>query len=159
MSEKKIFALLNHLWRDLNTTEFYWLLGALVAILAVSWWLAFRLRRSSHGHAHGANGQNALLAFGAGSLKRLAFPLIALALVALLRRTLAHAWGLPDDDLSADMYLDTQEICAAAGMPTYEISNHARPGAESRHNLIYWRQGDWAAVGPGAHGRLSLPTG
>ena len=67
--------------------------------------------------------------------------------------------GLPDDDLSADMYQDTQEICAAAGMPAYEISNHARPGAESRHNLIYWRQGDWAAVGPGAHGRLSLPTG
>lgn len=64
--------------------------------------------------------------------------------------------GLPDDDLSADMYLDTQEICAAAGMPTYEVSNHARPGAESRHNLIYWRQGDWAAVGPGAHGRLTL---
>ncbi len=67
--------------------------------------------------------------------------------------------GLPDDDLSADMYLDTQEICAAAGMPTYEISNHARPGAESLHNLIYWRQGDWAAVGPGAHGRLTLPSG
>jgi oxygen-independent coproporphyrinogen-3 oxidase len=67
--------------------------------------------------------------------------------------------GLPDDDLSADMYLDTQEICAAAGMPTYEISNHARPGAESRHNLIYWRQGDWAAIGPGAHGRLTLSSG
>ncbi len=67
--------------------------------------------------------------------------------------------GLPDDDLSADMYLDTQDICAAAGMPTYEISNHARPGAESRHNLVYWRQGDWAAVGPGAHGRLTLPDG
>ena len=67
--------------------------------------------------------------------------------------------GLPDDDLSADMYLDTQEICAAAGMPAYEISNHARPGAESRHNLVYWRQGDWAAVGPGAHGRLTLPSG
>jgi putative oxygen-independent coproporphyrinogen III oxidase len=67
--------------------------------------------------------------------------------------------GLPDDDLSADMYLDTQEICAAAGMPTYEISNHARPGAESRHNLVYWRQGDWAAVGPGAHGRLTLANG
>lgn len=64
--------------------------------------------------------------------------------------------GLPDDDMSADMYLDTQEICAAAGMPAYEISNHARPGAESRHNLVYWRQGDWAAVGPGAHGRLTL---
>lgn len=67
--------------------------------------------------------------------------------------------GLPDDDLSADMYLDTQEICAAAGMPAYEISNHARPGAESRHNLVYWRQGDWAAVGPGAHGRLTLGNG
>ncbi|UXU75725.1 MULTISPECIES: radical SAM family heme chaperone HemW [unclassified Paracoccus (in: a-proteobacteria)] len=67
--------------------------------------------------------------------------------------------GLPDDDLSADMYLDTQDICAAAGLPAYEISNHARPGAESRHNLIYWRQGDWAAVGPGAHGRLTLASG
>src|SRR5690606_9848601 len=67
--------------------------------------------------------------------------------------------GLPGDDLSADMYLDTQEICAAAGMPTHEISNHARRGAESRHNLVYWRQGDWAAVGPGAHGRLTLPSG
>lgn len=67
--------------------------------------------------------------------------------------------GLPDDDLSADMYLDTQEVCAAAGMPAYEISNHARPGSESRHNLIYWRQGDWAAAGPGAHGRLTLPSG
>ena len=67
--------------------------------------------------------------------------------------------GLPDDDLSADMYLDTQEICAAAGMPAYEISNHARAGAESLHNLVYWRQGDWAAVGPGAHGRLTLPAG
>lgn len=67
--------------------------------------------------------------------------------------------GLPDDDLSADMYLDTQEICIAAGMPTYEISNHARPGAESLHNLIYWRQGDWAAAGPGAHGRMTLTSG
>lgn len=67
--------------------------------------------------------------------------------------------GLPDDDLSADLYQDTQDICAAAGMPAYEISNHARPGAESRHNLIYWRQGDWAAIGPGAHGRLTLSNG
>jgi putative oxygen-independent coproporphyrinogen III oxidase len=64
--------------------------------------------------------------------------------------------GLPDEDLAADMYEITQEMCAAAGMPAYEISNHARPGAESRHNLIYWRGGDWAGVGPGAHGRLTL---
>ncbi len=64
--------------------------------------------------------------------------------------------GLPDDDLAADLYLDTQDICAAAGMPAYEVSNHAAAGAESRHNLVYWRQGDWASVGPGAHGRLTV---
>ena len=67
--------------------------------------------------------------------------------------------GLPDDDLAADMYLETQDLCAAAGMPAYEVSNHAGPGAESRHNLVYWRQGDWAALGPGAHGRMTLPLG
>lgn len=67
--------------------------------------------------------------------------------------------GLPGDDLAADLYHETQDICAAAGMPAYEVSNHARDGAASRHNLIYWRQGDWAAVGPGAHGRLTLPQG
>lgn len=64
--------------------------------------------------------------------------------------------GLPDDDLAADMYLDTQDICSVHGLPAYEVSNHARPGAESRHNLVYWRQGDWAGIGPGAHGRLML---
>lgn len=64
--------------------------------------------------------------------------------------------GLPSDDLAADMYLDTQEICAAAGLPAYEISNHAAAEAESRHNLVYWRQGDWVGIGPGAHGRLTL---
>ncbi|SEI07799.1 radical SAM family heme chaperone HemW [Paracoccus alkenifer] len=64
--------------------------------------------------------------------------------------------GLPSDDLSADMYLETQDILGDAGMPAYEVSNHARADAESRHNLIYWRQGDWAGVGPGAHGRLTV---
>lgn len=64
--------------------------------------------------------------------------------------------GLPSDDLSADMYLETQDILGVAGMPAYEVSNHARDDAESRHNLIYWRQGDWAGVGPGAHGRLTI---
>lgn len=63
---------------------------------------------------------------------------------------------LPDDDLSADMYALTQDITAGAGMLAYEISNHARPGAESRHNRIYWRYGDYAGIGPGAHGRLTL---
>jgi putative oxygen-independent coproporphyrinogen III oxidase len=64
--------------------------------------------------------------------------------------------GLPDEDLAADMYLLTQEMTGAAGLPAYEVSNHARPGEESRHNLIYWRSGDWAGIGPGAHGRLTL---
>jgi oxygen-independent coproporphyrinogen-3 oxidase len=64
--------------------------------------------------------------------------------------------GLPEEGLAADMYARTQEMCEAAGMPAYEVSNHARPGAESRHNLIYWRSGDWAGIGPGAHGRLTL---
>lgn len=64
--------------------------------------------------------------------------------------------GLPDDDISADMYLATQDICARHGLPAYEVSNHARQGAQSRHNLIYWRYGDYAGIGPGAHGRLTL---
>jgi putative oxygen-independent coproporphyrinogen III oxidase len=63
---------------------------------------------------------------------------------------------LPDEDSAAEFYEQTQEICEAAGLPAYEISNHARPGAESRHNLVYWRYGDYAGVGPGAHGRLTL---
>ena len=57
------------------------------------------------------------------------------------------------------MYEITQELTASAGLPAYEISNHARPGAESRHNLIYWRYGDYAGIGPGAHGRLTLEDG
>lgn len=64
--------------------------------------------------------------------------------------------GLPDEDLGADMYLRTQDICEAAGFPGYEVSNHARPDEESRHNLIYWRYGDYVGIGPGAHGRLTI---
>lgn len=67
--------------------------------------------------------------------------------------------GLPEDEAAADMYLLTQEICDAHGMPAYEVSNHARDGAESRHNLIYWHYGDYAGIGPGAHGRLTLNGG
>lgn len=67
--------------------------------------------------------------------------------------------GLPDQDLAADLYDLTQEVCAAAGLPAYEVSNHARAGAESQHNLVYWRSGDWAGIGPGAHGRLTDASG
>ena len=72
------------------------------------------------------------------------------------RHAIGKLRGLPDEDRAADMYDLTQEICDAHGMPAYEVSNHARPGAESRHNLIYWRGGDYAGIGPGAHARLTL---
>ena len=64
--------------------------------------------------------------------------------------------GLPDEDRAGAMYEATQELCEAAGLPAYEVSNHAKPGAESRHNLIYWRYGDYLGIGPGAHGRITL---
>jgi coproporphyrinogen III oxidase-like Fe-S oxidoreductase len=54
------------------------------------------------------------------------------------------------------LYDVTQEVCAAHGLPSYEISNHARPGAECKHNLVYWRGEEYAGVGPGAHGRLDI---
>ncbi len=63
---------------------------------------------------------------------------------------------LPKDDDAADMYLKTHDICENHGMRAYETSNHARLGAESRHNLIYWRYGDYVGIGPGAHGRITV---
>lgn len=65
----------------------------------------------------------------------------------------------PPDDLAADLYLATQEICEANGLPAYEISNHAAPDAACRHNLLYWRGGDYAGIGAGAHGRLQTADG
>jgi putative oxygen-independent coproporphyrinogen III oxidase len=70
-----------------------------------------------------------------------------------------HAAGKlrpPDDDTARILYDVTQEICAAHGLPAYEISNHARPGGECRHNLVYWRGHEYAGIGPGAHGRLDI---
>jgi len=63
---------------------------------------------------------------------------------------------LPDDELAAELYLATAEACARHGLLPYEVSNLARPGAESRHNLTYWRYADYAGIGPGAHGRVTL---
>ncbi|TXR50159.1 radical SAM family heme chaperone HemW [Phyllobacterium endophyticum] len=60
----------------------------------------------------------------------------------------------PDGDDAAALYADTQETTARHGLPAYEISNHAAPGAESQHNLVYWRYGEYVGVGPGAHGRF-----
>ncbi len=63
--------------------------------------------------------------------------------------------GLPDDDRAATMFEMTQAMTAQAGLPAYEISNHARPGSESRHNMIYWQGGEYVGIGPGAHGRIT----
>ncbi|MBM3502237.1 MAG: coproporphyrinogen III oxidase [Alphaproteobacteria bacterium] len=65
----------------------------------------------------------------------------------------------PDTDTQADFYLAAQEACEHAGLPGYEISNHARPGEESRHNLVYWRYGHYLGIGPGAHGRVRRNVG
>lgn len=71
----------------------------------------------------------------------------------------AHARGdfvLPDEDTQAELFELTQARLGEAGLAAYEISNHARPGSESRHNLTYWRYGDYVGIGPGAHGRLTI---
>ena len=91
------------------------------------------------------------LAFGTGHLS-----LYQLTIEPGTRFAALHARGqliMPDEDTSADLFAITQDTTAAAGIPAYEISNHARAGQQSRHNLVYWRYGDYAGIGPGAHGR------
>jgi putative oxygen-independent coproporphyrinogen III oxidase len=70
-------------------------------------------------------------------------------------RQAAGRLRIPDGAKARALYVLTQELCEAAGLLAYEVSNHARPGAESRHNLLYWRGHDYAGVGPGAHSRLT----
>ncbi len=70
-----------------------------------------------------------------------------------------HASGklvIPDEDTARELYDTTQELCARAGLPGYEVSNHARAGGECRHNLVYWRTHEYAGIGPGAHGRIDI---
>jgi putative oxygen-independent coproporphyrinogen III oxidase len=69
------------------------------------------------------------------------------------------AFSLPNDDLAADLYELTAEMTSNAGLSAYEVSNYAKAGQESRHNLVYWRGGDYIGIGPGAHGRLTLADG
>jgi small-conductance mechanosensitive channel len=86
MDEKRLFTLLHRLWGDVNTAEFYWLAGALLAILGLAWWIAYHVRRGSE-HARG---RHAIFVYGAGGLKRIAFPLTALILVGSLRMILEY---------------------------------------------------------------------
>lgn len=67
--------------------------------------------------------------------------------------------GLPKEELAAEMFELTQAMCRDAGLPAYEVSNHAKPGLESRHNSIYWQAGDYIGIGPGAHGRITGAKG
>jgi oxygen-independent coproporphyrinogen-3 oxidase len=70
-----------------------------------------------------------------------------------------HAGGklaVPDPEVGRALYDVTQDVCTAAGLPAYEVSNHARAGAQCRHNLVYWRYGEYAGIGPGAHGRIEI---
>ena len=91
------------------------------------------------------------LGFGTGHLS-----LYQLTIEPGTRFAALHAKGqirLPDEDTSASLFTLTREMTAAAGLPAYEVSNHARPGAESRHNIAYWTYSDYVGIGPGAHGR------
>ena len=94
------------------------------------------------------------LGFGAEHLSLYQLTIEPATQFAMLHRT--GALVIPGEDHAAALYESTQELTEAAGVPAYEISNHARAGAEARHNLLYWRYGSYAGVGPGAHGRLDL---
>ena len=94
------------------------------------------------------------LAFGTGHLSLYQLTIEPATPFATLHRT--GALTIPDEERAAGLYELTQEMTEAAGRPAYEISNHARPGDEARHNLLYRRYGSYAGVGPGAHGRLDL---
>jgi len=88
-----------------------------------------------------------------------AYQLTIEADTAFARRHARGAFTLPDADTAAEMFDITQEMTAAAGLPAYEISNHARAGEACRHNLEIWKGGGYVGVGPGAHGRLPLGDG
>ena len=94
------------------------------------------------------------LSLGAGHLSL--YQLTIEPKTAFHKAVAAGRWAPPDEGVCADMFDLTQEMTAAAGLAAYEISNHAAPGEQSRHNLLYWRYQDYVGVGPGAHGRLTV---
>ena len=111
-------------------------------------------RPGPDGGGNGNANSREALSFGTEHLSLYQLTIEPATPFATLART--GALTVPDDDSAAALYELTQEMTKRAGRPAYEISNHAAPGAECRHNLIYWRYGAYAGVGPGAHGRLDL---
>lgn len=97
---------------------------------------------------------NEALSFGTEHLSLYQLTIEPATLFATLAKT--GALKIPEDDDAATLYEITQELTERAGRAAYEISNHAAPGAECRHNLLYWRYDDYAGVGPGAHGRITI---
>jgi coproporphyrinogen III oxidase-like Fe-S oxidoreductase len=114
------------------------------------------------GRAHSASEALGAIGLAARHFDRFSFDLISVYQLTIEEGTQFHtlhsrgAFATPDDELAGDLYEATQALLEEAGLPAYEISNHARPGEESRHNLTYWRYGDYVGIGPGAHGRLTL---
>jgi oxygen-independent coproporphyrinogen-3 oxidase len=109
--------------------------------------------RQGQGLADWAAELAAALALGAGHLSLYQLT-VEPGTVFAARQALGQLRGLPDEETAAALFEHTQAACEAAGLPAYELSNHARPGAECRHNLIYWTGGEYAGIGPGAHGRI-----
>jgi len=97
---------------------------------------------------------NEVLSFGTDHLSLYQLTIEPATPFAVLHKS--GALNVPDDDHAAALFEMTQEMTAAAGLPAYEVSNHARPDHEARHNLLYWRYGSYAGVGPGAHGRIDI---
>src|SRR5215475_3579352 len=112
-------------------------------------WRTALIRELDHYAAETAGRRLTSIFFGGGTPSLMPPETVA----AVIERAARH-WPVADEDTAAALFELTQDLLTGAGLPAYEISNHARPGAESRHNLTYWRYGDYVGVGPGAHGRF-----
>ena len=130
--------------------------AALAAALAVFPRVSFDLIYALPGQTRAAWRAELTEALGLGGGHLSAYQLTLETGTPFFHAAAAGKLVLPGDDDAAALYDLTQQLCDAAGLPAYEVSNHARDGEQSRHNLLYWRSRDWAGIGPGAHGRRTL---
>ena len=133
--------------------------AALAAALAVFPRVSFDLIYALPGQTRAAWRAELTEALGLGGGHLSAYQLTLETGTPFFHAAAAGKLVLPGDDDAAALYDLTQQLCDAAGLPAYEVSNHARDGEQSRHNLLYWRSRDWAGIGPGAHGRQPRSTG